>query len=115
MLLVLLSGYANEVGEAFRSSVPVNAVRATYGVSICYVVADSIHKGNVAYKKVCAHCDCVCDFWHFFCTIRVTYIHTLGNVNINTFMCNQILYTRGSYIYRETEGVGSRLTCFFGI
>lgn len=49
---VVDSGYANEVGEAFRSMVSRTAVRATYGVAICYVVADATHKGSIASKTV---------------------------------------------------------------
>ncbi|XP_067949473.1 mitochondrial fission process protein 1-like isoform X2 [Watersipora subatra] len=44
-------GYANEVGEAFRSFVHVNVVRASYVVASCYVMADAAHKGQVANKK----------------------------------------------------------------
>ncbi|XP_045172404.2 mitochondrial fission process protein 1-like [Mercenaria mercenaria] len=38
-------GYANEVGEAFRSQVHVNVVRLSYGIASSYVVTDAIHKG----------------------------------------------------------------------
>ncbi|XP_077016685.1 mitochondrial fission process protein 1 isoform X2 [Tamandua tetradactyla] len=41
-------GYANEVGEAFRSLVPAAVVWLSYGVSSSYVVADAIHKGKKA-------------------------------------------------------------------
>lgn len=41
-------GYANEVGEAFRSLVPVAAVWLSYGVSSCYVLADAVDKGRKA-------------------------------------------------------------------
>lgn len=37
-------GYANEVGEAFRSKVPKSIVWGSYGVSICYVLADTSDK-----------------------------------------------------------------------
>ena len=42
------SGYANEVGEAFRAQVRVNVVRASYGVASAYVIADAVHKGGQA-------------------------------------------------------------------
>jgi len=42
------SGYANEVGEAFRAQVHVNLVRFSYVVASGYVVADAVHKGNEA-------------------------------------------------------------------
>ena len=45
---VLLAGYANEVGEAFRSQVHVNWVRATYGVASLYICADAADKGKQA-------------------------------------------------------------------
>uniref|UniRef100_A0A8C6AZT1 Mitochondrial fission process protein 1 n=2 Tax=Odontoceti TaxID=9722 RepID=A0A8C6AZT1_MONMO len=41
-------GYANEVGEAFRSLVPVSVVWLSYGVSSSYVLADAIDKGKKA-------------------------------------------------------------------
>ncbi|XP_032303771.1 mitochondrial fission process protein 1 [Coturnix japonica] len=41
-------GYANEVGESFRSVVPVAAVWASYGVATAYVTADAIDKGRRA-------------------------------------------------------------------
>ena len=45
-----LAGYANEVGESFRSLVHVNVVRFSYVLSTAYVCADAIHKGDQAYK-----------------------------------------------------------------
>ena len=39
-------GYANEVGEAFRSLVPAAVVWLSYGVSSSYVLADAIDKGK---------------------------------------------------------------------
>ena len=53
-------GYANEVGEAFRSFVHVNVVRASYGVASCYVMADAAHKGQLASTKV-SICDDLSD------------------------------------------------------
>lgn len=48
-------GYANEVGEAFRSWVHVNVVRFSYVVSSGYVVADAFHKSEQMYKvSVCS-------------------------------------------------------------
>ncbi|XP_002915611.1 mitochondrial fission process protein 1 isoform X2 [Ailuropoda melanoleuca] len=41
-------GYANEVGEAFRSLVPATVVWLSYGVSSSYVLADAIDKGKKA-------------------------------------------------------------------
>uniref|UniRef100_A0AC34F7Y6 Mitochondrial fission process protein 1 n=1 Tax=Panagrolaimus sp. ES5 TaxID=591445 RepID=A0AC34F7Y6_9BILA len=43
-------GYANEVGEAFRSVVHVSLVRLSYVVSIGYVCADALDKSRRAYK-----------------------------------------------------------------
>ena len=43
--LLSISGYANEVGEAFRAQVHVNIVRLSYVVASSYVVADACHKG----------------------------------------------------------------------
>ena len=40
-------GYANEVGEAFRNAVHRNVVRATYGISSSYVLADAISKARL--------------------------------------------------------------------
>lgn len=42
------TGYANEVGEAFRSMVPAAVVWLSYGVSSSYVLADAIDKGKKA-------------------------------------------------------------------
>ncbi|XP_013379647.1 mitochondrial fission process protein 1 [Lingula anatina] len=44
-------GYANEVGEAFRSLVHVNLVRFSYVVASSYVIADAYNKGNIASEK----------------------------------------------------------------
>uniref|UniRef100_A0AC11BVZ3 Mitochondrial fission process 1 n=1 Tax=Ovis aries TaxID=9940 RepID=A0AC11BVZ3_SHEEP len=41
-------GYANEVGEAFRSLVPAAVVWLSYAVSSSYVLADAIDKGKKA-------------------------------------------------------------------
>ena len=45
-------GYANEVGESFRSIVGVNWVRLSYAVSIGYVLADTIDKGSKTHTKL---------------------------------------------------------------
>ncbi|KAG7206894.1 hypothetical protein KM043_000791 [Ampulex compressa] len=44
-------GYANEVGEAFRSIVPKSIVWFSYIVSSGYVLADTIDKGLKVYKE----------------------------------------------------------------
>ncbi|CAF0993335.1 unnamed protein product [Brachionus calyciflorus] len=44
-------GYANEIGEAFRSMISPAAVRATYGVAFGYVFLDVIDKANKTFKK----------------------------------------------------------------
>lgn len=44
------AGYANEVGEAFRSQVHVNVVRFSYLIASSYVCADAYSKGKVAAK-----------------------------------------------------------------
>lgn len=44
-------GYANEIGESFRSMISSAAVRATYGVSFGYVFMDVIDKGKKTYEK----------------------------------------------------------------
>jgi len=45
---VRLLGYANEVGEAFRKLVPSAVVKASYGVSFAYVLADTFDKTKKA-------------------------------------------------------------------
>lgn len=42
----MILGYANEVGEAFRSLTSVWFVRSTYGVASAYVVADTYDKSS---------------------------------------------------------------------
>jgi fission process protein 1 len=37
-------GYANELGESFRSFLHVRAVHATYGVAFAYAAADSVRQ-----------------------------------------------------------------------
>lgn len=44
--MYMYTGYANEVGEAFRSLTPVTFVRATYGVASVYVLADTYDKAS---------------------------------------------------------------------
>ncbi|KAK3600301.1 hypothetical protein CHS0354_027145 [Potamilus streckersoni] len=46
-------GYANEVGESFRSLVHVNVVRFSYVVASGYVVADAVSKGIEASVRPC--------------------------------------------------------------
>lgn len=48
---VRLLGYANEVGESFRALTPIWFVRATYGVSSAYVVADTYDKASKMSKQ----------------------------------------------------------------
>uniref|UniRef100_A0A8C7SUL5 Mitochondrial fission process protein 1 n=1 Tax=Oncorhynchus mykiss TaxID=8022 RepID=A0A8C7SUL5_ONCMY len=45
---LVLTGYANEVGEAFRALAPVSAVWATRAVATVYVSADDLDKGKKA-------------------------------------------------------------------
>lgn len=42
------TGYANEVGEAFRALVPVSLVWGSYAVATAYVTADAFDKGKKA-------------------------------------------------------------------
>ncbi|CAH0713453.1 unnamed protein product, partial [Brenthis ino] len=42
-------GYANEVGESFRSLVPVKVVRASYALAFAYVLADT---GDKSWKMI---------------------------------------------------------------
>ena len=52
----MYAGFANEVGEAFRSLVHVNVVRASYGVASDYVLADKYNKSIKMYRVgKCAH------------------------------------------------------------
>lgn len=44
----LSTGYANEVGEAFRALVPVSVVWGSYAVATAYVTADAVDKGKKA-------------------------------------------------------------------
>ncbi|XP_011158735.2 mitochondrial fission process protein 1 isoform X2 [Solenopsis invicta] len=44
-------GYANEVGEAFRSLVPKSIVWFSYALSSGYVLADTVHKGVKVYQS----------------------------------------------------------------
>lgn len=51
---VRLLGYANEVGEAFRSLVRVSVVRLSYAVASAYVVADTTDKVLKVDKLKCS-------------------------------------------------------------
>ncbi|CAK1541867.1 unnamed protein product [Leptosia nina] len=44
-------GYANEVGESFRSLVPVKVVRASYAVAFAYAFADTADKSWKMFQK----------------------------------------------------------------
>ncbi|KAK9305497.1 hypothetical protein QLX08_003509 [Tetragonisca angustula] len=44
-------GYANEVGEAFRSIVPNSIVWFSYAIASGYVLADTINNGLKAYQN----------------------------------------------------------------
>lgn len=48
--LIPFSGYANEIGEAFRSIVPNSIVWLSYAVASGYVLADTINNGFKAYQ-----------------------------------------------------------------
>ena len=48
VLAIYVLGYANEVGEAFRSLVHVRWVRFSYVVASTYVCADAASKGSEA-------------------------------------------------------------------
>lgn len=50
---VRLLGYANEVGEAFRSLIHVNLVRLSYAVASTYVLVDTTDKVVKADKLKC--------------------------------------------------------------
>lgn len=47
------TGYANEVGEAFRALVPVSLVWGSYAVATAYVTADAVDKGKKAAAVRC--------------------------------------------------------------
>ena len=47
----LLLGYANEVGEAFRSLIPVRLVHLSYLVASLYVLSHAFFCGSVASKS----------------------------------------------------------------
>ena len=47
-MLCIPTGYANEVGEAFRALVPVSLVWGSYAVATAYVTADAVDKGKKA-------------------------------------------------------------------
>lgn len=42
--IIIFSGYANEVGEAFRSIIGSKWVTVSYGIATAYVIADTVHK-----------------------------------------------------------------------
>ncbi|KAF0852561.1 mitochondrial mitochondrial fission process protein [Andalucia godoyi] len=46
------AGYADEVGEAFRSIVPKSVVYASYGISVLYTIGDVIDKANKESRKI---------------------------------------------------------------
>jgi len=48
--ILFVSGYANEVGEAFRSLVPKSVVHGSYGIASLYVLADTVDKSKKMYK-----------------------------------------------------------------
>lgn len=49
--LILIKGYANEVGEAFRPLIHKQIVNLSYGVSISYVLADAYDKASKEHKR----------------------------------------------------------------
>ncbi len=48
LYVFMSTGYANEVGEAFRALVPVSLVWGSYAVATAYVTADAVDKGKKA-------------------------------------------------------------------
>lgn len=49
---IRLLGYANEVGEAFRSLVHVRLVHLSYGIASAYVFADTFDKSSTHYREL---------------------------------------------------------------
>ena len=47
-------GYANEIGESFKSFLPRWAYLATYGVAVGYVSGDTLDKSEYLSKSVVA-------------------------------------------------------------
>ena len=54
-LMHVFTGYANEVGEAFRHIVAVRWVYLTYLVSSGYVTAHALQQGVLAKRQTSAH------------------------------------------------------------
>jgi hypothetical protein len=73
------SGYANEVGEAFRSMVHVNVVRFSYLVASSYVAADAVHKGQEASQ---VRFNTVDSYYQ-----TVTFVPSLVYLFVRSFVC----------------------------
>ncbi|KAJ8312458.1 hypothetical protein KUTeg_009831 [Tegillarca granosa] len=105
MFVLYLIGYANEVGEAFRSMINVNFVRLSYGIAIGYVISDAWYKGLQAAEKY-AHEDSVkkkvtwsvCDtlIWQ-----------GLASVAIPGFTINRICFFTGVFLKKASKLPGS--------
>ena len=54
-LMIIIPGYANEVGEAFRHMVGVRWVYLTYLVSSSYVAAHALQQGVRASRPTSPH------------------------------------------------------------
>ncbi|CAH3153376.1 unnamed protein product, partial [Porites evermanni] len=48
---ILFVGYANELGEAFRTHIPRLMYLGSYGIASTYCLADSIDKGRRCYQQ----------------------------------------------------------------
>ena len=51
----LHSGYANEVGEAFRNMIPLRGVHLSYAISTAYVVSHAVSQGLQAQRNRSQH------------------------------------------------------------
>lgn len=50
LIIFFFLGYTNEVGEAFRSTVPKSVVWLSYIIASGYVIADTLHKGRKEFE-----------------------------------------------------------------
>ncbi len=47
----MVIGYANEIGEAFRSLVPVRVVNFSYLVASVYVISHAVSRGTIEWRN----------------------------------------------------------------
>nr|XP_022920468.1 mitochondrial fission process protein 1 isoform X3 [Onthophagus taurus] len=94
-------GYANEIGEAFRTTIGSRWVAATYGVATMYVLADTIDKTRKSYMVNDGHPDQMKKT--LFASIDCFIWQMLASVAIPGYTINRVCFGCGSLLKKMSK------------